>query len=111
MTTPRGYAAATLLPNGTVLMAGGSGGGDSAEIYHPAAGTWAVTSFRFGCLQAAVAEGRQVPSPLLPSSSGRLAFDKPRGSQVAALAKRLILDRNILPWMRRSEFLDAELMG
>lgn len=47
MTTARADHTATLLPNGTVLVAGGSpGGGDylsSAEIYNPVAGTWAAT--------------------------------------------------------------------
>jgi phosphoribosylcarboxyaminoimidazole (NCAIR) mutase len=46
MTTPRAYHTATLLPNGTVLAAGGSGdvmGVASAEIYDPVAGTWMAT--------------------------------------------------------------------
>jgi Galactose oxidase, central domain len=46
MTAQRGNAAASLLPNGTVLVAGGLGTGTnsaSAEIYDPASGTWTAT--------------------------------------------------------------------
>jgi hypothetical protein len=51
MTISRIYHAATLLPNGTVLVAGGMGGiaggaveiQASAEIYDPLAGTWTAT--------------------------------------------------------------------
>jgi hypothetical protein len=50
MSTGRGNATATLLGNGTVLVAGGqhivkesSGGVTSAEIYDPATGTWHST--------------------------------------------------------------------
>ena len=46
LTTARVVHTATLLPNGKVLVAGGSNGGASlasAELYDPAAGTWATT--------------------------------------------------------------------
>ena len=45
MATARGRHTATLLPNGKVLVAGGSNGGiaiASAEIYDPALGTWSA---------------------------------------------------------------------
>jgi hypothetical protein len=47
MSTPRRLHTATLLPNGTVLVAGGVDSSDdplaSAEIYDPVAGTWTLT--------------------------------------------------------------------
>ena len=48
LTIPRNLHTATLLPNGTVLVAGGNGpvdssAGISAEIYDPVSGTWQVT--------------------------------------------------------------------
>jgi large repetitive protein len=51
MTTARTYHTATLLPNGTVLVAGGMGGTvghavgiqASAEVYDPVNGTWTAT--------------------------------------------------------------------
>jgi N-acetylneuraminic acid mutarotase len=46
MTSPRDYYTATLLPNGTVLAAGGdnaNGQQASAEIYDPVAGLWTAT--------------------------------------------------------------------
>lgn len=45
--TARAQHSATHLPNGTVLLAGGSGASGetltSAELYDPAAGTWSAT--------------------------------------------------------------------
>jgi hypothetical protein len=49
MNTARAGPTATLLPDGKVLVAGGTGAGtgfsvlSSAELYNPATGTWAVT--------------------------------------------------------------------
>jgi hypothetical protein len=48
MSTSRYYHAATLLPDGRVLVSGGSNGSSplaSAEIYDPALGTWSPTPF------------------------------------------------------------------
>jgi hypothetical protein len=48
MTVPRAFAGAALLPNGEVLMAGGSNANGSsnttAELYNPSTGTWTATS-------------------------------------------------------------------
>src|SRR5205823_3466977 len=44
MNTNRIGHTATLLPNGKVLVAGGSALAASAEIYDPASGTWTNTS-------------------------------------------------------------------
>ncbi len=43
MLSPRTNHGAVLLPNGKVLLMGGSGGGGSAELYDPATGTCAAT--------------------------------------------------------------------
>ena len=54
MTTPRTGHTATLLPDGTVLLAGGQpfDGSNSAEVYNPATGTFSptgnMTTPRFG---------------------------------------------------------------
>ena len=40
----RGFHTATLLPNGQVLVAGGSGALASAELYNPVTGTWSQTA-------------------------------------------------------------------
>jgi N-acetylneuraminic acid mutarotase len=47
MVSPRGEHAATLLPNGKVLVSGGYGNNNSvaaAEVYDPASGTWSATA-------------------------------------------------------------------
>src|SRR5262249_15410065 len=41
--TARSAHTATLLPNGKVLVAGGAGGGTSAELYDPASEMWTAT--------------------------------------------------------------------
>src|SRR5450432_1604531 len=47
LNTARAHHTATLLPNGTVLVAGGFDGSGpssmSAELFDPASGTWTVT--------------------------------------------------------------------
>jgi uncharacterized repeat protein (TIGR01451 family) len=69
MSTARGTHTATLLPNGTVLVAGGGSTGGvataTAELYDPATGTWSVT----GSMSTARAEhgGWQQQAPLLPN--------------------------------------------
>jgi len=54
MTLPRSTHTATLLPNGTVLVAGGLTGSlgnivttASAELYNPNTGTWSLTNNMF----------------------------------------------------------------
>src|SRR5262245_56296086 len=49
MNKERNYHTATLLSNGTVLVAGGFPTGTSAELYDPATDTWTIT----GSLRAA----------------------------------------------------------
>jgi WD40 repeat protein len=44
LTTARGFHTATLLPNGKVLVRGGAGGFNSAELYDPASRTWIATT-------------------------------------------------------------------
>jgi Galactose oxidase, central domain len=45
LNTPRAGHTATLLPNGKVLVVGGSGAGvpDTADLYDPVTGTWSFT--------------------------------------------------------------------
>jgi hypothetical protein len=43
LNTPRSSHTATLLSDGKVLVTGGQGGGDSAELYDPSTGAWSVT--------------------------------------------------------------------
>ena len=52
MTVPRCYHSATLLPDGTVLVAGGGtifSPDNSAEIYNPSKGTWKATGSSAPC--------------------------------------------------------------
>src|SRR5262249_27700674 len=43
LNTGRVFHTATLLPNEKVLVTGGQGGAESAELYDPATGTWSFT--------------------------------------------------------------------
>ena len=43
MTAARSYHTATLLPDGTVLVAGSLSSASSAELYDPGTGTWSAT--------------------------------------------------------------------
>jgi hypothetical protein len=66
MITPRGDVAATVLPNGKVVVAGGFGGGDealhTAELYNPATNMWTPTGNlnvgRRGYALALLSDGR-----------------------------------------------------
>ena len=57
MTEPRNYFSATLLPDGTVLVAGGGANYREAEVYDPNSGTWIATG--------SMAEGRKAHSATL----------------------------------------------
>ena len=57
MTEPRNYFSATLLPDGTVLVAGGGANYREAEVYDPNQGTWTATG--------SMAEGRKAHSATL----------------------------------------------
>ena len=57
MTEPRGNFSATLLPDGTVLVAGGSPNYREAELYDPIRGEWTATG--------SMAEGRMAHSATL----------------------------------------------
>lgn len=57
MTEPLGNFSATLLPDGMVLVAGGSGNYREAELYDPSSGTWTATE--------SMAEGRMAHSATL----------------------------------------------
>jgi N-acetylneuraminic acid mutarotase len=63
MTVPRAFAGAVLLPNGQVLMAGGSNADGSsnmsAELYNPSSGTWTATG--------SMPTGHDAPATLLLS--------------------------------------------
>ena len=62
MNEPRNYFSATLLPNGTVLVAGGGAGYVETEVYQPRTGTWTATG--------STAEGRKSHSAtLLPNGT------------------------------------------
>ena len=88
MRVARSHHAATLLPNGQVLLAGGDSGGDTAELFDPVAGTFTLliprlTVSRAGHSATLLANGqvllvgggvRQVDGTVLPRNSAEL-FD------------------------------------
>jgi hypothetical protein len=49
LSTARAHHTATLLPSGQTLVAGGLGGGCSAELYDPQTGNWTVTGSMSTC--------------------------------------------------------------
>lgn len=75
MTTARGGETATLLPDGTVFIAGGNGGslpGSSTEVYDPATGQFSATanlvSPRFAHTATLLPDGRVLIAGGLPNS-------------------------------------------
>jgi len=77
-----GYAAATLLPNGQVLAAGGGADRTSAELYDPASGTWSTT--------ASLATGRFAPLTLL--TNGEVLASGGIGTNFGSVANAEIYD-------------------
>ena len=106
MSTPRLDATMTLLPNGDVLVAGGTttggvqgtGGGQtispvaSAEVFHPASGTWTATKSmgdsRFEATATSLSDGRV----LIVGGFGGTPTQSPSGPQFAALKTAEIFD-------------------
>jgi hypothetical protein len=78
MSLPHYGGTATLLLDGTVLLAGGlSGEGNSAELYHPASGSWSDAG---GMIEKRVQHAATLLSDgkvLLVGGYGRLSFDAP----------------------------------
>jgi len=80
---------ATLLPSGQVLVAGGTGGFASAELYDPGAGTWDYT--------ASMTEGRTAhTATLLPS--GRVLVTGGGESEAPSLATAEVFDSQQETW-------------
>jgi hypothetical protein len=97
MVAPRGGHTATLLPDGTVLVAGGMGSADtsasgmheplaSAELYDPASGTWSATA-------SMVAVRQEHTATLLPDGRVLVASGTGRGIEGSvALASAELYD-------------------
>jgi hypothetical protein len=106
MSIPRLDATMTLLPNGDVLVAGGTttggvqgtGGGQtispvaSAEVFHPASGTWTATKSmgdsRFEATATTLSDGRV----LIVGGFGGTPAQSQTGPQFAALKSAEIFD-------------------
>lgn len=52
---PRGYGGSSVLPDGRILVVGGSEAAVPAEIYDPASGTWSTTASPLATLNYATA--------------------------------------------------------
>ena len=101
-TGPRHGHTVTLLPNGTVLVAGGSDNGElaSAEVYNPASGEWTPTGFlnmrrqwHAASMRMAIAVSRFIRRDFLHDSAA--ASNRP--------------DRNSACASRRCRFMHASL--
>jgi hypothetical protein len=108
MTQARTGHSATLLPDGTVLVAGGNGGGlflDSAELFDPATGSW--TAIRH------MSEGRSAhTATLLPDGTVLVAggvFGDDAGPCCGPLSSAELFDPRSGSWTVTGSFV--ELVG
>ncbi len=85
MTTARTYHTATLLPDGTVLIAGGDSFLSSAELYDPAAGTFTATGSMTAGRQEHVATVLPTGTVLLAGGEGNLGPGRSGGLSSAEL--------------------------
>ena len=108
MTQARTNHSATLLPDGTVLVAGGNGGGlflDAGELYDPATGSWTATG--------AMTEGRSAQTAtLLPNGKVLVAggvFGDDGGPCCGPLTSAELFDPGTGSWTATGSFV--ELVG
>jgi hypothetical protein len=87
MTRPRAFHTATLLTDGTVLVAGSLTSDASAELYDPEAGTWTSTGSmqggRHDFTATLLPDGRVLAGPYEGSSSAEI-YDPAAGSWTQA---------------------------